>query len=721
MWQAVTTDSLGRFELTWSQPGSYTLDIQFVGFSSQRQTYRLKADQVLDVVISMKPIPTELQTVVITEGRYEKRLEEVTVSLDVIKPQLLENKNSQTIETGLNQTPGVVVIDQQANIRSGSGWSYGTGSRVLVLVDDMPILAPDAGRVQWNLAPVEAVHQMEVIKGGASALFGTSAMNGVVNLRTTLPSSSPRTQVTSFFGVWDQPPGYIKPWYEGVRTTGGAQFVHSQKQGNRGLVLSGFYLQDQGYKYLEESVRARMHFKTEFDIVEVPGLTLGLNGNYTYSSNGEALIWETDTNGYIPLDSSATRNYSAHFYFDPWLSYRHGKVKHTFRNRLMRLDNTSADRNATFDNRSLFTYSEYQVQWFAHRHLTLSGGAVGAFGESESEVFGGYHNTRNAAAYAQVEGRLGRLLLIGGMRYEYFALDSFDFHRPVFRLGANYEINPGLNARASFGQGFRFPSMGEFYATTNVGNIVIYPNQELKPEEGWSGEVGLKQGLKWGKTWRGFVDVSAFWMEYINMMEFSFAQWGPLNGPFFGAGFKSVNTGPARITGLEASVVGQGKIGGAQMAVLAGYTYANPIALEPDKAYAQTSAGLDVTFANSSSDTTGNVLKYRYKHLVRADVQVDFKRFLAGFSVRYNSFMQNIDGIFESPIFEGFIPNNGIKSSRETLQGGDFVLDVRLGYAFFEGFEAMVLVDNALNEAFQPRPATWGPPRKYALRVTYSW
>jgi hypothetical protein len=115
------------------------------------------------------------------------------------------------------------------------------------------------------------------------------------------------------------------------------------------------------------------------------------------------------------------------------------------------------------------------------------------------------------------------------------------------------------------------------------------------------------------------------------------------------------------------------------------------------------------------------VLKYRYKHLVRADVQVDFKRFLAGFSVRYNSFMQNIDGIFESPIFEGFIPNNGIKSSRETLQGGDFVLDVRLGYAFFEGFEAMVLVDNALNEAFQPRPATWGPPRKYALRVTYSW
>ena len=262
--------------------------------------------------------------------------------------------------------------------------------------------------------------------------------------------------------------------------------------------------------------------------------------------------------------------------------------------------------------------------------------------------------------------------------------------------------------------------MGEAYATTNVGAIVIYPNEDLQPEEGWSGEVGIKQLLAKGSTWRGFADVSAFWMEYFNMMEFSFSQWGNLTDPSFGAGFKSINVGPTRITGFEASLIGQGTLGKVGVTTTTGYTYANPISLDPEGVYARSNGG-DISYTSSSSDTAGSILKYRYKHLIRSDVQVDYKGFTAGVSVRYNSFMQNIDGVFESALFEVFIPNNGIKSSREQRTAGDLIFDLRGGYRFSNGLELLFLVDNLLNTAYQPRPALWGPPRKFTLRMAYAF
>ena len=84
------------------------------------------------------------------------------------------NKNTTDLEILMNQSPGVQVVDGQANIRGGSGWSYNTGSRVLVMVDDMPLLSGDRGTVEWDMIPMENVSQIEVIKGASSVLFGST-------------------------------------------------------------------------------------------------------------------------------------------------------------------------------------------------------------------------------------------------------------------------------------------------------------------------------------------------------------------------------------------------------------------------------------------------------------------------------------------------------------------------------------------------------------------
>ena len=65
---------------------------------------------------------------------------------------------------------------------------------------------------------------------------------------------------------------------------------------------------------------------------------------------------------------------------------------------------------------------------------------------------------------------------------------------PVFRAGLNYQLGESTFIRSSWGQGYRFPSMAELFVSTNAAGIEIYSNPELKPETGWSAELGLSAG-----------------------------------------------------------------------------------------------------------------------------------------------------------------------------------------------------------------------------------
>ena len=92
-------------------------------------------NELKNVKIILNEVSKKLDVVVISAGKFEQRIEETTVSMEVIKPQMIENKNTTEIQTAMEQIPGVNITDGQANIRGGSGWSYGAGSRVLVMVD----------------------------------------------------------------------------------------------------------------------------------------------------------------------------------------------------------------------------------------------------------------------------------------------------------------------------------------------------------------------------------------------------------------------------------------------------------------------------------------------------------------------------------------------------------------------------------------------------------
>jgi outer membrane receptor protein involved in Fe transport len=95
---------------------------------------------------------------------------------------------------------------------------------------------------------------------------------------------------------------------------------------------------------------------------------------------------------------------------------------------------------------------------------------------------------------------------------------------PVFRAGANYQLFKATYLRASYGQGFRFPTIGERFISTSVGALRVYPNPDLRPEQSWNVEGGIKQGFKSGR-FMGYVDAVVFQQDFENYVEFTFGQW----------------------------------------------------------------------------------------------------------------------------------------------------------------------------------------------------
>jgi iron complex outermembrane receptor protein len=252
--------------------------------------------------------------------------------------------------------------------------------------------------------------------------------------------------------------------------------------------------------------------------------------------------------------------------------------------------------------------------------------------------------------------------------------------------------------------------MLERFVTYNTGPVFIYPNESLQPETGWSGEIGIKQGVKIGE-WKGFVDLAAFIMEYDDMMEFSFGLWGPPTDSLFGFGFKSINIGRSQIKGIELSIGGEGKIGQTEITILGSYTYTVPMIDDKNYNYYQDSTGAELSYLITSSDTSG-LLKYRYEHLAKLDLNVERNRLNCGLSIRLNSAMKNIDAIFEDPIFNAEL---GIKDSRERLNGTNTIVDFRVGYLLSENNSMSFNIDNVFNREFLQRPASLGAPRTFSV------
>ena len=227
--QGITSDIDGNYELKLP-PGTHKISFSFIGYDKQVKEITLTEGQSLQLNIALKPSNFNLDIVVVSAGKFEQDLSEVTVSMDVLSPQLIENKNTTSMDDLLQQSPGVSIVDGEPQIRSGSGYSFGAGSRVMILIDDLPMLSGDAGRPSWGFLPVENVEQIEVIKGASSVLYGSAALSGVINIRTAYPKAEPVTKINVFGGVFSTPETAEGKYWSGNGIRSGMNFLHSRQK-----------------------------------------------------------------------------------------------------------------------------------------------------------------------------------------------------------------------------------------------------------------------------------------------------------------------------------------------------------------------------------------------------------------------------------------------------------------------------------------------------------
>jgi iron complex outermembrane receptor protein len=665
----------------------------------------------------------------------------------------------------LQQTPGVAIVDDEPQIRSGSGYSFGAGSRVQVLVDNIPILSGDAGKPSWGFLPTENVSQVEIIKGASSVLYGSSALSGVINFRTAYPTLKPKTKVSVYHGFYSKPQSASAVYWNRQGMKSGINFLHSEKFGKLDFVLASSVQYDDGHLgpikdtadgsfsnggYNPTNVdrynaanRARLNLNLRYRLAD--RLYIGLAGIYSTGNSLATLIWDNSSNGlYGAYAGSATRTIQQLYTVDPSIQYTSKKgTVHSLKSRWQSLDNNNDNNQGNFSD---VFYTEYQVQknWELNKikDLTTTAGVVNTNTDARGQLFvggnpDGHNQARNTAAYFQVDKKIGeRLNLSGGVRYEQFVLNSEKNGKPVFRAGANYKLGQATYIRASYGQGYRFPSIAEKFIVTGLGAIQVFANPDLKPETSYNAEIGVKQGFKIGE-FKGFIDVAVFQQEFRNFIEFTFGQWTAIPAQNLteeefakAIGFKSLNTGGAKVQGAELSIMGTGNIRKTRFDVLAGYTYTKPVSTTPNFVYSQTEKPpgtvlspqfSQASYLTTSENTNNNILKYRMQHLIRIDVGATRGALNSGISFRANSHMQNIDKAFSQ--LENDLPslfNPGINSWRSNHTKGDYVFDARVGYTFSEKHKIALIMNNVLNREYAIRPLAIEEPRVTMVQYTLS-
>ena len=747
--------------------GKYKILCSYLGLQSDTFSVIIKENEIFQKNIVLKQNAKMLETVVVSSGKFEQKLEELTVSMEVLKPNLIANKNTTSIETALEQVPGLTIIDNDPQIRGGSGFTFGVGSRVAIVVDGVPLLSGDAGRPEWSYIPVENIEQIEVIKGASSVLYGSSALNGVINIRSAYPRSKPKTSINYSAGQYSIPESPSENWY---RTRGNNSFpgfsnlnlFHSRIiKNNLDFVIGANFNIDQGYigppppapymdpaikkaLLLEDSIptftnndmlkkRARINFNLRYRSKRIEGLNFGVNANFMLNKTNMVFAWLDDSLGlYRGYPGAVFLEDQTLFNVDPFIKYttKNG-LSHSLQTRIFHSDNVITNNQS---NKGTMYFGEYQLQRrFKSIDLTFTGGVVGNISYSKSRLYvsSGQSDNKivNASGYMQLDKKFWRVLnLSGGVRYEYFKMNDLNsVLAPIFRAGANLQITRGTFIRTSYGQGFRYPTITERYITTKAGLFGIFPNPDLKPETSNSFEIGIKQGFKIGNC-KGYFDIAGFYQKYHNTIEYLFGVWDP---DVAVVGFKFLNTGDSRVRGVDMSIAATTAETNKRFGVsaLLGYTYIEPVSLTPDSVYARDKSlggfGQDLSYKSSSMDTTNNVLKYRFQHMFKLDIEFKIYRFNIGISNKYYTKMQNIDKAFQDveTLTDGFYPYveriKGVTYWKNHLDIS--VWDARLSYNVDKKQKVSIVCNNVFNEEYSLRPLKIESPRTAAIQYVLTF
>jgi vitamin B12 transporter len=621
-----------------------------------------------------------LPPLVVTPTKAAVPLDEVGSSITVITREEIEEQNFQTLPDLLNAVPGLHVVQTGPQGALTSVFTRGSNSnQTLVLLNGRPIGDPSASNGAFNFAhlPLFNVEQVEVLRGPASALYGSKAIGGVINVLTRQGEGDPR------FGAQVE---------VGTQNT-----LNTIANANGRLAGIGYDL--------TLSRLATDGFSVTADNLTPPGATVEADGyrnlagslaldaelteNLSVSFFGAILDTRADTD-YSEEDPNGreiTRQYLADAalagsffegFWRPTLSFGYSNYFRNDKDAPDALD-VFGPSSADVDNRGWRASAELQNDFVIDEQNTLT---VGSEFERESfsakglsDFGGGFVVTQDSEADRDTVG----VYAIHRFNWEQrlFVSSAVRFDSPENTDSAiTYTLSPlyhfketGTKLRGSVGTGYKAPSLYELYgfSPTSFGNAFV-GNPDLEPERSFGWEVGFDQALFEDRLILGATYFRSRIRDAIN------TEFDPLT-------FDSttVNNRDLAVQGAE--------------------VYLDIMPLESVRLH------LDYTFTHAILDDTEKQALRRPKHQVNATLAIDLTDAL---TITGNALL--VGGQRDIGYFGG-----------EKQMPAYTVINAAISYDLFDGVTAYARAENLLDEDYETADGFQAPGVRLlvGLRASY--
>lgn len=471
-----------------------------------------------EVKATMKPV-------VVTATKTEHSLGETTADVSVVTREQIEKIPANNVLDVMRTMPGVTVDSARSFygtstnnkvIIRGMGGDDVNG-RVLVLMDGLPVMTAGNNIFNWDTISLDTVERIEVVRGPASALYGSSAMGGVINIITRKPTENGfKTTLGTKYGRYNT-------WQNKLYHTGSIdKFSYS---------ITGSMLKSRGFNVLPEQSPKSGSNKNEYN---------GGREKMENYNGAIALNYRFDETADLSVrgEISSFKNTGRWRYIDDFNLYsnKHQGVS-------ARLHKNFGVVDSSFSVRSDFTKSSYDnasktvrtseapsemttVAWdqsntFAVGDMHLfTVGVAGSWGkfDSESNYFTSTRYTQkggkelNLSGYVQDEISLldGKLTVVPGIRYDYwrskgYQQDTNDKVNPDkqnFASVSNVRFSPKLGVRiapwnnlvvfrSNYGEAFRAPTLNDLFGGSIIGSSRYKSNPNLKPELSKTWDIGV--------------------------------------------------------------------------------------------------------------------------------------------------------------------------------------------------------------------------------------
>jgi len=620
-WGAAT-DENGAFLISKIPFGSYRIAISVIGFESYEKDLLLSNENpTVTISASLKRDIISSAQIVVTTSRSEQDIMDLPLSVSVVSARKLADKNVVSLEEILIYEPGVTIVKDQLNIRGASGYTLGAGSRSLLLLDGLPLMGSASGNITWNVVPTSEIDRVEIVKSGGSAMYGSGAMGGVVNIITRNAPDKPETRLRVLSGVYSHPKYDQWHWRDSRGFFNMMEITRSLPIGPHGAWFRLQRYQTDGYTELgwDESwnltAKTKLKFRNKY--------SASIYGNFISTLNGIESQWKSPADPFeAPYGSEHDKANGTKLNINSTLSavmspYTVLHFKSAFYDVFWENIGTNNDHS---NERKV--YGELQGGTKISRRWHVTSGASIQNATIDASIFG-THSTATQAIYGLMQGKFGHGLStsVGG-RYELFSVDGKkNTGQFVPQLAINYRPEKWLSLRTSLAKGFRSPTVAELFSQSQLNVFVVEPNPNLLTETSTSFETGFTMKFTNINPVVSFVqiDVAGYSSRYIDMIEPTPDSYGVIH-------FENVTN--ATISGLDAGI--GFRLFEGLLDFQGSYTYLNPV-------------------ETGSGDTTIDTLSYRYRHHITQTTILNIYSFSLMIDSRHTSKMEKTKLFDENP------------------------------------------------------------------------